>query len=567
MANNAETIRKFVTYINDQSQNGGYWLPNIQRQFVWKEEQIERLYDSILREYPIGSFLIWRTKDKVKCRSFIDIYKNDSKVTDFYQPENEKEKQLVLDGQQRLQSLYIGLKGSYNKKELFLDILSGDLSAPDDFKFRFEFKHSAKTKFPWIKFKDLVFTEKKVRELKEQVIEQFKTDLTENAEKKELTDEDKNRIEDNINSIIHVFATKDTITYQVVDSIDRKSIYSTDDVVEIFIRANSGGTSLSKSDLLFSLLSSSWEDADENLVEILDTLNKSGYKFNRDFILKTCLVILDKGAKYRVEKFRDPNVKETIINDWKNISNAILEVKDFLYDKTFLRTDKTLPSYLSLIPIIYMRYHFKDRWMNYYEDYQQYLTRGSLTGVFGGQPDNLLNKMITSIKASKSFEIKEVFSIIRENNRRLEITKDSLLSIFYHKKEIHLLFNIWYGFNYQPSYAGNNPQIDHIFPQSLLKKYKLPNPENGKMNIMEYKWYHRDQLANLMLLTAQENGASGKTNKTPEEWFADKSEEYLDLHLIPKDKMLWKMDNFEAFIEKRKELILDKFKFLLTNYE
>lgn len=567
MANNSETIRKFVTFLNDDSKNGGYWLPNIQRQFVWKENQIEKLYDSILREYPIGSFLIWRTDDHVKCRKFIDVYKDDLKITDFYQPENKKEKQLVLDGQQRLQSLFIGLKGSYNKKELYLNILSGDLSAPEDSKFDFKFKLASDTKFPWVKFKTLVYTEKVTRELKAEVIKQFNDDLSEEDEKRELTEDDKNRIEDNINTIIHVFATKETVSYQVVDSIDRKSVYSTDDVVEIFIRANSGGTSLSKSDLLFSLLSSNWEDADENLIEILESLNKTGYKFNRDFILKTCLVLLDKGSKYKVEKFRDPKVRDKIINDWKAISQAIQDVKDFVYGKTFLRTDKTMPSYLSLIPIIYMRYNHKDQWKNYFEDYQKYLTRSSLTGVFGGQPDNLIDKIIKYVKRDKSFEATQVFGIIREDGRSLELTKDTLLSFHYHRKEIHLFFNIWYGFNYQPTYSGNNPQIDHIFPQSLLKKYKIANPETGKMNIMKYRWWDRDQMANLMLLTADENGASGKSDIPPLEWFADKSEEYLDLHLIPKDRTLWEMDNFPKFVEERKKLITERFKYLISSNE
>ena len=102
----SETIRKFIGYLNNESKDGGYWLPNIQRKFVWKEDQIERLYDSILREYPIGSLLIWRSNDQIKVRSFIQNYSNDLKITDFFQPLTRNEKHLVLDGQQRLQSLF-----------------------------------------------------------------------------------------------------------------------------------------------------------------------------------------------------------------------------------------------------------------------------------------------------------------------------------------------------------------------------------------------------------------------------------------------------------------------------
>ena len=61
MRTKSETIRKFVTYLNNNAEQGGFWLPNIQRFFIWKENQIEKLYDSILREYPIGTLLIWKT--------------------------------------------------------------------------------------------------------------------------------------------------------------------------------------------------------------------------------------------------------------------------------------------------------------------------------------------------------------------------------------------------------------------------------------------------------------------------------------------------------------------------
>ena len=130
MKNQTTTIRKIVQQLNQY-----FWLPNIQRNFVWKEVQIERLFDSLMRDYPIGTLLVWKTKSPIKHRKFIDIYKNDTNFTDFYVPENDHCKLLVLDGQQRLQSLFIGLCGSYNGKELYFDLLSGANRAPEDVKY------------------------------------------------------------------------------------------------------------------------------------------------------------------------------------------------------------------------------------------------------------------------------------------------------------------------------------------------------------------------------------------------------------------------------------------------
>ena len=125
MRNERNTIWKIVRSLNDAESNGGLWLPNIQRPFVWSEDQIAKLFDSIMREYPISTLLIWRTKVDVKHRKFINDWRDTLKVSDAYVMDNTDAKGMVLDGQQRLQSLIIGLAGSYNGKELHFDVLSG----------------------------------------------------------------------------------------------------------------------------------------------------------------------------------------------------------------------------------------------------------------------------------------------------------------------------------------------------------------------------------------------------------------------------------------------------------
>src|ERR1022692_2244950 len=102
------SLRKIVSYLNNTEEDGGFWLPNIQRPFVWSEDQICRLYDSIMRQYPISTLLVWKSMSRIRRRKFIDNWKDSLRLSDFYVPENSKKKSLVLDGQQRLQSLFIG---------------------------------------------------------------------------------------------------------------------------------------------------------------------------------------------------------------------------------------------------------------------------------------------------------------------------------------------------------------------------------------------------------------------------------------------------------------------------
>ena len=526
MKNLKDSFVRFVDSLDNSDRDGGYWLPNIQRPFVWKEEQIERLFDSILRQYPIGTLLIWSTKSKIKRRKFIDNYKSDIRLTDFYVPEDDKQKMLVLDGQQRLQSLFIGLKGSYDNKELCLNVLSGDMTAPEDIRYKFKFLLSSDIKAPWFKLKDIVFPNKEHGEIVDSISDKFEPELNK-AEKKKIINI--------VSKVREIFRLHDNLAYQVIDSIENPKLYSEDDIVEIFIRANSGGTPLGKSDLLFSLLTSSWDKADEQMEELLNALNRTGFSFSRDFVLKACLTIFGKGATYRVEKFRDAKTRQDIIENWDKISEAIRDVKDFIYGKIFIRTDAILPSYMTLIPLIYFRYHYKEKWnTTNIQEIQKYLLRTLLTSAFSGSSDTLIDRCTKKIEELKEFNVSEIFGIMRANGRNLEISKDDIFNTYYGSKQIHLLFNLWYNFNYQPVYEQNKPQIDHIFPQSQLNGIKVANPTTGRMDAQKYNKEQRDQIANCMLLTAQENGAGGKTDILPEKWFADKSQEYLDMLENPK---------------------------------
>ena len=149
----------------------------------------------------------------------------------------------------------------------------------------------------------------------------------------ELTEGDQERVSRNIGLIFKTFQGDDGILFQELDSIDAPTLYNQDDIVEIFIRANSGGTVLGKSDLLFALLSAAWDHSNEAMEELLDDVNSSGFIFTRDFVLKACLSILDQGARYEVQKFRQSNIREEIESEWERIGDSIRDVLDALQPK------------------------------------------------------------------------------------------------------------------------------------------------------------------------------------------------------------------------------------------
>ena len=554
MKNSSVTVRKIMSYMNNPIEQGGFWLPNIQRNFVWSEEQIIKLFDSIMRGYPIGNLMIWKTDQKVKFRRFVSEYKKGSSVLKNYEAANSEQKLLVLDGQQRLQSLFIALKGTYDKKELYINLLY-KADEDSDIKYDFKFLDEKKVELGTINIKKIINCNSP-RELSKIILREFSSlDLDYAAQ---------DRIEDIIKEMHEIFTRQEIISYQELDSVDNKDLYKENDIVEIFIRANSGGTILEKSDLLFALLTANIEDIEERLEELITDLNGNGYKFTRDIILKICLTVIGAGARYDVNKFRSDNNIEQINTNFDKIAEAIQEVKDFIYEKTYLKCDKTLSAYTPLIPLVYLRYHYKDEFDNAVKNgLSTWLLKVILTGAFSGTSDALVDSLVKNIDENKKMNFDAIDNIFRNKNKAIEITDEVLLSLSYKsensRRKLYLVFNIWYNnFNFNPSFSGNKPNIDHIFPQSALKKIKAKG-KNGRA-VQIYKCDEINQIGNCMLLSFKENKSGSKGDKLPSEWFKDKDDKYLDLHLIPKDKKLWEIENFEEFIKAREKLILSKVK-------
>jgi len=130
------------------------WVALLQP-FEWRSEQIAKLFDSIMRGFPIGTLLIWHTDAAVKHHDFISDWSGFAAVAATEVQQNTGVKDIVLDGYQRLQSLLIGLAGSYNGCELHFDVTSGEEGLHDGIRYRFAFK-DASVSWPWVRFKNVV---------------------------------------------------------------------------------------------------------------------------------------------------------------------------------------------------------------------------------------------------------------------------------------------------------------------------------------------------------------------------------------------------------------------------
>lgn len=548
------SIREIIRQINaPDADGGGLWLPNIQRSFVWSEEQICRLFDSLMRRYPINTVMFWKTKSDGPFRAFITKWDPNLSISAYKQASNDRKKTLVLDGQQRIQALVIALQGTYDKKHLYFDVTSNPEETEEDDASTYTFKFKKAADWPWIKVSEISQWTDTV-------------DRRRNAElgaTTNLTDKQRTLIERNVNRLYECLRDDRVIRVNELDSTDPNSedYFTVDDVLEIFIRANSGGTPLGKSDLLFSLLAKTWDQADEEMDELLDRVNEGGYAFERDFVLKLSLVLLGAKAAYKVSKFRSVDFRNSMIREWKGISDAFSSVRDFVQKHTYLQEAKALPSALLLIPFIYLRYKYPGQWKSLISSQQgieetaRFMARLSLAGTFAGAKDNLIDALVKEVDDSRGkLNIASMEAAIQKNNQPIAATEVRVRKATYGSGAVRQVFSVLYPepSTYKPAYVGNLASVDHIFPQRQLSQ-----KVDGKMLFQKSE---RDSLANLMLLTRSEN--SSKNDEIPSTWLAKMPTDFLDRHCIPSDPRLWELEKYSEFLEARWALLLDRMRTL-----
>ena len=579
------SIKEAIDCIKDQE----FILPAIQREFVWNTTQIEVLFDSILRDYPISTFLFWKVKaenlEKFKFYRFLPFYhQRDKKHNEPAELTGNKDRFAILDGQQRLTSLYLGLQGSYAfklaryewksdhafpKKHLYINLLeeAGENEKLYDLRFLSAddlnyLKENYPTKYHWFKVGDVLEFKDLMGVIKY---------LTLNS----LTDTSKYS-EDQI-----VFATdllsklyKSIVEDAIINFYLEKS-EELDKVLHIFIRVNSGGTKLSYSDLLLSIATAQWKDKDarEIIHGFVDNINKinPGFNVNKDLILKSCLVLTDiKDIKFKVDNFSTSNMA-LIEREWDNISSALYNTVQLV--SSFGFSDKTLTAYNAIIPIAYFLHknNIGDEILSSNSQeknrklIKEWLLRALLKKVFGGTPDNLYPTYRDVIYQNPgTFPLHQLIDKYKGTNKSLsfdEETVNNLMNTQYGNAFAFMVLSLVYPLNHH--YVFHQ---DHIHPKKFFSDKELI-----KMGITDeitkatFKNSY-NTIGNLQLIQETENL---EKNATPFKiWLEDKYLDanlinYKNLHHIPLDNDL-SMLNFVDFFNKRRNRIKNKLMTLLN---
>lgn len=547
------SIKDIIKMLNEKK----IYLPEIQRSFVWKAEQIEKLFESIFIGYPIGTLLFWKTTKN-------DINKNEIILYDFIKDYHERDSKnndksstiasdyenyfITLDGQQRLTALYIGLQGStaykthntwwklddsFPKKKLYFNLDAKGLNDDDDDEIIPIFKFFEDGKVPknnkWIIASDIL----KFNDL---------NDIIRYTNNNELTDEESGNISKfwgNITSI-----NPPIIHYLNIESD------SYEDVLNIFVRLNSYGTPLSKSDLLFSTMLLEWKGGRETIEKLIKDINNKGNKFNfsKDFIMRTCLVLSGASVNLKIDSFK----KDKIIyirDNFEKISLSIKKAVDSLVKLGY--SDEMLSSQNALIPYIY--YLYKGGNEKNITGLKKYLAVSQLKNLYGVAS----NAALTSTRAALEklnckkvdFDITLFDGVILVGDRDFKIREDDINSYMDKEKGKYTFYILSLLY---PNLKLDQVKFhqDHAHPYNAfenLDKDKLTKEQIDRWKIL------RDTLPNLELLEGSENESKNDMSLT--DWINKGNKvEYSD------EKESTDLYNFDNYYKKRKEKMITELK-------
>jgi uncharacterized protein with ParB-like and HNH nuclease domain len=550
-----------------------YVLPSIQREFIWDESQIETLFDSLLQGYPIGSLMFWRAQGETVSKfQFYDFVQHFHERDRRHNPKSaggREEVTVVIDGQQRLTSLYIGLLGSFARKtkyarfdnpyayqdrKLYLNLTGpaaeGELG--DRFQLKFltdnEFQ-SASAEGDWFHVgRILDFTARDILKfVKEQEYAEDSFAL------------------DALSALHSAIIERPVLPYYLETEQD------IDKVLEIFIRVNSQGTPLAKADLLMSIATAHWQhrDAREEIHKLVDELNRAGgFYFEKNFVLKASLVLTGADVAFKVDNFNRQNISE-IERRWDDIAEALRTsvelVARYGYNGSTLLTNN------ALIPIAY--YLFNSRTHRAFLDSSKYATdRDSvrqwlalviLQQTFGGQTDSILRWIREAmIAAQNGFPSRAIEARLAREGRSLILSEEGLNSFLdytYSDRYTFSVLSLLY-----PGMPTARPDVDHIHPRAFFGIRELK-----RQGIPEDKWEKfqsaRDRLGNLQLLEGVPNRE--KSDKPFDEWLNKEypqrasRDAYMNRNLIPEVDLSF--GGVLEFVKERERLILSRLKTLV----
>jgi hypothetical protein len=552
----------------------GYLLPAIQREFVWDADQVRRLVDSLMRRYPIGSFLIWKVSpETASSYAFYDF------LTDYHARDHPYAAKAIvpagqgvsaiLDGQQRLTALNIAVYGSlavkkkyawwsstdaFPKKRLYLNLLAD--ADPDDLGLRYDLRFLADEEakpapgepdawYPLTRVMSLAGPGPAM--LAEVTARGIGMDQVEGAHQR-------------LYDLYEAFRTARPINYYL------ETDQNPDKVLDIFVRVNSGGTTLSYSDLLLSMATNQWQhlDAREEVRALVQELNTGGsreFSFSKDMALKTALLIAGVDVRFRVSNFTQDNMKK-VEAAWDQTRDSLLRAATLTDMFGFSSRALTADSVVVIIAYYLHRRSLGDSYLHSAADsadrlkMQKWVIRSLLKrGIWGSALDTLLTRLrrVIDENGQHGFSADALERDMAALGKSLTFDPteiDELLQMRYGGQRTFSVLSLLYpGLDFSKEFHE-----DHIFPRSRFTAKRLAEAGIPEDQIENYRGTV-DCLPNLQLLGGVPNVE--KRAKLPTYWlktaFSSDEQQAAYMHDNDLDGLPLDLAAFLDFYDKRKE--------------
>ena len=544
--------------------NGKYVMPAFQRQYVWSMEQIEKLWDSILLDYPIATFLFWHVDDDnvswdtYFCNFLSEVTFDSRKQADSMNYELSSinvnlTDTAVLDGQQRLTSLFLSLYGqAYIRQKharkkiaggavvkLLIELNKNRLAVDEE-----EYNNK---KFD-IRFAERIGKLSPTQfEVKNILDPQFREDSTrEQAIEKAIVNvppESKEYARGILNQLYRKIFVEKLIRYTKIKDMKQ------DDALEMFVRFNSGGKALKKHEITMSILEAYWPSAKTEFGKVLEGPYAG---FGTDFIVRAALMLYGDVVKSNINK----QIAEDLKNHWQEFKKALRNLETVLKSMK-IEVSRFANSWNVLLPIIYFIYYNPEYEKNL-EGIRAYLVRAVLFTYFQSGTTSKLQQMKSSIN-SYNYEI--TVDMMENQISDLRVTDGKIDDILNAEKGSRVAGEVLYFLGLDWINKNYKYEQDHLHPD---ERFNRTNPVSVPMEEWN-KWRsNRNRLPNLHLLEGRQNAS--KNDMRLVDYYNDMNDEQKAVFrkeaLIP-DGVSLELEHFGEFYEKRKALLMDKIRQLL----
>lgn len=543
--------------------SGKFIMPAFQRQYVWSMEQIEKLWDSILLDYPIATFLFWHidnnnvSGDTYFCNFLSEVTFDNRKQADSINYELSTinlslTDTAVLDGQQRLTSLFLSLLGKayirqkYARKKVVGGTVAKLVIELNKHKSSVDEEEYNSKKF------DIRFTEKVGKlsptqfEISDILGEKFQNEETREKAIEEtiayVPADSKEYARSILNKLYNKIFVEKLIHYTEIHDMKQ------DDALEMFVRFNSGGKPLKKHEITMSILEAYWPNAKTKFGELL---SGSYAGFGSDFIVRAALMLYGDVVKSNINK----QIADELKNNWEDFRQSLANLEKVLNGMK-MEVSRFSSSWNVLLPIIYYIY-YNSNYSDNLDGIKAYLIRAVLFSYFQSGTTSKLQQMKSNINDNDY----EITVDMLEQINDLRVTSGKIDDIINSEKgsrvageALYFLGVDWINKNYKY-------EQDHLHPYDRFDSSK---PVSVQMDDWRRWRSNRNRLPNLHLLEGRSNGSKNVMRLV--DYYNDMNDAqkkvFREEALIP-DGVSLEIENFGEFYEKRKELLMAKIKQLL----